>query len=168
MDKIFEVLRSINTRLANIETNLARIEEKTDLSLSIQRNHLIRIKNGEELSDEMVLMGRPYNDLSPEKAFKIYQNPDIDFMVLDVTSKSYTPVSQLDSVTKITIEELETRVHEIKSKTTPILVISEDGVNSIHACEILTKAGFFNVNNVSGGYKFWPGFRMKEATNRTA
>ena len=53
-------------------------------------------------------------------------------MVLDVTGKSYSPVSQLDSVTKISIEDLESRIHEIKSKTTPILVISEDGVNSIH------------------------------------
>ncbi|MFZ4714767.1 MAG: rhodanese-like domain-containing protein [Bacteriovoracaceae bacterium] len=162
MHKILESLETMNARLANIETNLARIEEKSDLSLAIQRNHLIRIKNGEELSDEMVLMGRPYNDLSPEKAFRIYQNPDVDFMVLDVCEKGYTPFKNLESVVKIPISDFAVRIAEIKSKTTPILVISEDGVNSIHACEMLIKRGFFNINNVSGGYKFWPEFRLKE------
>ncbi len=162
MDKIFETLNLINNRLSNIESNLNRIEEKVDLSLAIQRNHLLRIKNGEELSDEMVLLGKPYNDLTPEKAHKIYRNPDIDFMILDVTAKNYAPVRPLDSTVKIPIQELEGRINEIKSKTTPILVISEDGVNSINACEMLVKRGFFNVNNVSGGYKFWPGFRVKD------
>lgn len=167
MDNILETLKLINSRLTNIEGNLVRLEEKLDLSLAIQRNHLIRIKNGEHLSDDMILMGRPYNDLSPEKAYSIYKNNNIDFMVLDVSKKTSTAPGTMDSCVKIPYEDLETRASEITSKTTPILVISEDGVTSILACELLVKRGFFNINNVSGGYKFWPGFRFKD-TKATA
>ena len=55
------------------------------------------------------------------------------------------------------MEELYVRFSEIPNKTVPILVISENGLRSIQACEILIKKGFFNINNVSGGYEFWPG-----------
>lgn len=163
MDNILETLRLINNRLTNIEGNLVRLEEKLDLSLAIQRNHLIRVKNGEQLTDDMILLGRPYNDLTPDKAYSIYKNNDIDYMVLDVSQKTYQAPGKLDSTVKIPFEELEERCSEITSKTTPILVISEDGVTSILACELLVKRGYFNINNVSGGFKFWPGFRFKDS-----
>ena len=37
------------------------------------------------------------------------------------------------------------------------MIISENGLRSIQACEMLVKKGFFNINNISGGYEFWPG-----------
>jgi rhodanese-related sulfurtransferase len=40
-----------------------------------------------------------------------------------------------------------------------VLVISENGTTSILACEFLNQMGFYNINNISGGYKFWPGYR---------
>lgn len=150
------MLEFINSRLNNIEKNIARIDEKLDFSITLQRNHLVRVKNGEEIDDSMILMGRPYNDITPQRAWSIYNNPNIDFFVLDVTSKNFKG-SRLDEAVHIPIEELHIRFSEIPSKTTPILVISENGLRSIQACELLVKKGFFNINNVSGGYEFWPG-----------
>jgi rhodanese-related sulfurtransferase len=154
--KIYQMLEFINSRLNNIEKNISRIDEKLDFSITLQRNHLVRVKNGEEVDDNMILMGRPYNDISPQKAWSIYNNPNIDFIVLDVTSKSFQ-VAHIDEAVRIPLEELHIRFVEIPSKTIPILIISENGLRSIQACEILVKKGFFNINNISGGYEFWPG-----------
>ena len=150
--KGFQLLEFINSRLSNIEKNIARLEEKMDFSLSLQRNHLVRIKNGEEIDDNMVLMGRPYNDLTPLKAYNIYNNPDIDFILLDVSHKTYVPPKRPKDAIHIPLEELASRYLEIQSRTLPILVLSEKGLRSIQACELMVKKGYFNVNNISASY----------------
>lgn len=153
--KSFQMLEFINSRLSNIEKNIARIDEKLDFSITLQRNHLVRVKNGEEIDDQMILMGRPYNDLSPQKAWSIYNNPNLDFFVLDVTSRKFEG-ERLEEALHIPLEELNIRFAEIPNRTVPILIISENGLRSIQACELLVKKGFFNINNISGGYQFWP------------
>ena len=154
--KIFQMLEFINSRLKNIEKNITRMDEKLDFSITLQRNHLVRIKNGEEIDDNMILMGRPYNDINPKKAWGIYNNPNIDFFVIDVSQKSFQG-TRLKEAIQIPLEELHIRFVEIPSKTVPVMIISENGLRSIQACEILVKKGFFNINNISGGYEFWPG-----------
>ena len=160
--RFFQMLDMINNRLTNIEKNINRIEEKIDFSISLQRNHLIRVKNGQEIDDAMILYGKPYNDLTPQRAFEIFENPNIDFILLDVTEKDYVPAQPLEGAIHIPLEELKDRCHEISSHTASLLVISEKGLRSIRACEILVQKGYFNVNNISGGYMFWPGLKKKE------
>ena len=46
---ILQTLEFINNRLSNIENNISRMEDKLDFSIQLQRNHLIRIKNGEDI-----------------------------------------------------------------------------------------------------------------------
>lgn len=162
--KMFQMLEFMNNRLSNIEKNISRIDEKLEFSLSLQRNHLIRIKNGEYIDDSNILMGKPYNDLSPQRAFEIFQNPNLDFLILDVSKADYKPMKKLEGSVKIPLEELATRYPEISSKTTPILVFSEQGLRSIQACELLIKKGFFNLNNVSGGHRFWPSLSEQESS----
>lgn len=154
--KIFQMLEFINSRLSNIEKNISKLDEKLDFSITLQRNHLIRVKNGEDIEDQMILLGRPYNDLSPQRAFQIYSNPDLDFYLIDVSSKTYEAKIKIPEALKIPFEELNMRFTEIPSKTVPILIISENGLKSIQACELLVKKGFFNINNISGGYQCWP------------
>lgn len=161
--RIFQMLEFINTRLTNIEKNISRIDEKLEFSIALQRNHLIRVKNGDPIDDNMILMGRPYNDLNPQDAFNIYNNPDMDFLVLDVSAANYKSDNELQGSIKIPLEELDHRYAEIQNKTTPIMVISEDGLSSIKACELLVRRGYFNVNNISGGHQFWPGARLSLA-----
>jgi rhodanese-related sulfurtransferase len=156
--KIFQMLEFMNTRLSNIEKNIARMDEKLDFSILLQRNHLVRVKNGEDIDDNMILMGRPYNDLSPQKAWSIYNNQNLDFILLDVSHKSVAKnINKIEESLIIPLEELNVRYGEIPSKTLPIMIISENGLRSIQACELLIKKGFFNVNNISGGHEFWPG-----------
>jgi hypothetical protein len=99
--KAFQMLEFINNRLTNIEKNITRIDEKLEFSIQLQRNHLIRIKNGEDINDNTILYGRPYNDLTPHQAFEIYNDRDADFILVDVSHKDYSPARQLDGVIRI-------------------------------------------------------------------
>ncbi|HAZ11874.1 MAG: hypothetical protein A2X86_07515 [Bdellovibrionales bacterium GWA2_49_15] len=165
--KVFQMLDLINARLGNIEKNISRIDEKLDFSIALQRNHLIRVKNGEDVDDNMILYGKPYNDLSPAKAYEIFQNQDMDFIIVDVSSADYKLPKRIEGAIHIPFLSLEKRAGEIPSRITPILVISEDGLNSILACEQLIKRGFFNINNISGGHQFWPGHQTAELQKNT-
>jgi rhodanese-related sulfurtransferase len=79
--------------------------------------------------------------------------------MVDVSSKEFKPDQQIPEIIHIPWEEFSDRFIEISSRTTPILIISEDGTNSILACEFLVKLGYYNCNNISGGYKHWRGFQ---------
>jgi rhodanese-related sulfurtransferase len=154
--KAFQLLEFINNRLSNLEKNIARLDEKVEFSLALQRNHLIRIKNNESIDDSIILYGNPYNDLSPQQAHHIFHDPDRDFILLDVCADKYKRPFELSGALKIPLEHLQQRYVELGSKTLPTMIISERGLRSIQACEILIKRGYYNVNNISGGYSFFP------------
>ena len=156
MSDIFERLSLLEEKVLNLQRVVETLTINVEDSIRILRGNIVRLKNGEVILDEVIFSGRTYNDLTPDQAHEIYLNKDKDYILLDVANKDYRPEVKLIGRLEIPIIELANRVEDIPSKHTPILVISEDGVNSIRACEILSARGFVNVNNVSGGYKFWP------------
>lgn len=161
-NNIYHTFNLINNRLNHLEEKLAELDEKLDLALQVERSHLLRIKNKEQVSDDFILRGLGYYDLSPENAYEIFEDKNRDFIFLDVSKKDYRAHDEIAEAIKIPLEELAIRHNEIVNKNVSILVISEKGVRSILACELLNRCGFFNVNNISGGYKFWPGFKKAE------
>lgn len=165
---VFSQLQKFEHQIETLEHRILELENRIEQLVQIERNHLIRVKNNEEISDDFLYYGRKYQDLTPEKAWKLYNNKDFDFILLDVTSRDFKPEKQIPEALHIPWEDFQERFLEIQSKTTPILVISEDGTNSILACEFLVKRGFFNCNNISGGYKSWKGFRLQEVKDLTA
>lgn len=152
-DKVLDLKKQIQ----ELKRQTILLNKKVERLESLDRFHLMRIKNNDELSDQYILNGMEYLDLSPEKAYRIYNDIDKDFIVLDVSDKNYVPFKKLPESRFIPLEQLEDKVHEFTNKALCIFVISETGVRSILACKILNKAGFFNVNNISGGHKYWPG-----------
>ena len=158
-NNIFFKLNEVMDRLDELEKKLNRLEKMSDDEKQVHRCQLMRIKNGDFLSDDYILNGRSYSDLSPESAWELYNQQDLDFIILDVTQKAYYPLQELPEALNIPLEELNVRLKEIVNKATRVFVISEDGTRSILACEMLNRHGFFNVSNISGGYKFWPGFK---------
>lgn len=160
-NNIFFMINSLTGRIAHLESQLMRMQRELDKQLAIQRNHLVRVKNNETLSDDFLQNGRVYFDLSPEKAWALFNDESQDFVFLDVSYKEYSPEGPRPKVTlHIPLEELAQRWTEIPNKTTPVLVISEDGLRSILACDFLATKEMFNCNNVSGGWKFWVGHRL--------
>jgi len=165
---VFSQIQAFEKEVARLEGRMLEMETRIHKLLEIERNHLIRIKNGEEVSDDFVQNGRSYLDLSPEKAWRLYRNPDFDFILIDVTAKDYKGHKRLPEALHLPWEDFAERFLEIHSHTTPLLIISEDGTNSVLACEYLVKRGFYNCNNVSGGYKFWKGYKLEEVNGQSA
>ena len=153
---ISKKLDLLSQRLSSIEKNISKIDEKLEYNIMLQRNQLIQVKNQQEIDDSTILYGQPYNDLSPQRAYSIYQSKDKDFMVLDVTKQDFQNPKKIREAKHIPLENLPLKISEITCKLIPILVISENGLRSIKACEFLVTKGFFNVNNISGGYNLWP------------
>jgi rhodanese-related sulfurtransferase len=165
---IIDHLKNFEEDIYRLESKVLELEQRLESMINIERNHLIRVKNHELLSDEFLASGRKYQDISPEKAWKMYNNINFDFILIDVSSKDYVPDGELAEAVRIPWEEFQERFIEIQSKTTPLLIISEDGAKSVLACEFLSSRGFYNCNNISGGYKHWVGFRVNEVKDYSA
>lgn len=170
-NNIFYVINLLTGRVAALERQLLRMQEDMDRKFAIQRQHLLRVKNRQELSDVFIQEGRAYHDLSPEKAWKLFQDPQFDFIFLDVSHQDFRPDGPRPKATlHIPLEQLDERWDEVPQQSTPLMIISEDGLRSILACEFLNAKDYFNCNNVSGGWKFWPGHRLRsvEKTQESA
>lgn len=165
---IFSQLQEFESHIQNLEEKILYLENRIEQLIQIERNHLIRVKNKEEISDDFIYHGKRYQDLSPDKAWKLYNNKDFDFILIDVTAREFHSEKRLSEAVHIPWEEFSDRFLEIQSRTTPLLIISEDGTHSVLACEFLVKRGFYNCNNISGGYKYWKGFKLQELKDLTA
>jgi rhodanese-related sulfurtransferase len=165
---IFSQLQFFENEIIRLENRILELEQRHKQLFDVQRNHLIRVKNGEELSDDFILSGRRYHDLSPDKAWKLYQDPDFDFTIIDVSSRESSQAERLPEALHIPWEDFKERFIEITSRSSPLLIISEDGTKSILACDFLVRQGFYNCNNISGGYKFWQGYRLEAVKSQSA
>lgn len=152
---LFAQLNIFEEQISRLERKIAQLENLLHERVQENRNQLIRIKNKQDLPDDFILSGRKYLDLSPSKAFQLYHSKEFDFIIIDVSSEDFTPPVNFPEAIRMPWEKFSQHYLELQSKTIPILVISEDGVNSILACNFLVQKGFYNTNNISGGYKFW-------------
>jgi rhodanese-related sulfurtransferase len=170
MDKvknnIFYNINLLNEKITHLEQNLVNMETKFNKMIDIVRSQMIRIKNREEISNDTIVDGLSYNDLTPARAWRYYNNQDIDFIVLDVSRSDYQPEIKFSEVIKIPLEELLEKCSDHLNKKSPVLVISEDGCRSTLACELLSTIGYYNLNNVSGGYKYWPAQSIENENKR--
>lgn len=155
----------VEEKIAKLESTIVSLQEQLNEMVQIQRSHLIRVKNNEFVSDDTIFYGLPYADLSPYRAYVTYSRKDFNFIFLDVSDSEFSPSLNFEDVLKIPLENLAESCDEFLNKKVPIMVISEDGTKSIKACEILAARGYYNISNVSGGYKFWPGARDKNITD---
>lgn len=162
---LFYNLNNLIEKVEKLEKKVESLEKNMENSFALQRCHIMRVKNGDELSDQYILNGHKYADLSPDKAFRLYQQNDSDFILLDVSAKDYSPTKEISEALHIPLEELPARLNEIANKATSLLIISEDGTRSVQACELLNEKGYYNVNNISGGHKFWPANRLKDISS---
>ncbi len=165
---VFAQLQAFEDEIGRLEGKILALEQKMEQLVHRERNHLIRVKNREEITDDFIQQGRSYQDLSPEKAWKLYRQDDFDFILIDVSARDYKPFKRPPEALHMPWDEFSEKSLDIQSRTTPIFIISEDGTNSVLACEFLVKRGFYNCNNISGGYKFWKGFRVEDAEDQSA
>ncbi|MBF0205620.1 MAG: hypothetical protein HQK53_01890 [Oligoflexia bacterium] len=153
---LFRNFEELDLKIRDLSNKVARLEIHIEKKLAVQKTNLIRIKNKEEITESFIFSGLVYNDLSPTLAYKIYQDRSKNFILVDVSKIDFIPPLELQGALRIPLEELEKKYQLIQSKTVPILFISENGIRSILACEIMAYNGYYNTNNISGGYSSWP------------
>lgn len=160
-------VEDLEQRVSSLESLIWALKHKIHELEHQNRSSILRLNNQEELSLDFITKNSRYQDLSPEKAFEFYNNKDRNFILLDVSSKDFCPIADLPEVMNIPIEHLAESLSEIPNKAASILIISEDGIKSILACEYLFKAGYCNLNNISGGYKYWLGHNNLRSINQS-
>ncbi|MBF0300060.1 MAG: rhodanese-like domain-containing protein [Oligoflexia bacterium] len=167
LDKIniFRLFELIDIKISDLEKKISQIEERFEVELSVQRDHLLRVKNGEKISSQFISEGLAYSEFTAESAYKIYQDGRYNFIIIDVSIIDFVPPTKIDGVLHIPLEDLNDRYKEFANKLIPMFFISEDGTRSILAVEQMNKLGFFNVNNISGGHQFWPGHHNEHIDN---
>lgn len=152
--------RKIKSELRDLKSQVDFFETKYTEHKHKNESILLRLKNKEIIPNHFINGPLSYLDMSPEQAYDYYCDENKDFLIIDVSLFSGKDLNLcVPEAQTYTLEELDL---ELTSINRPILVISEDGVRSILACNILCRLGFLHVNNVSGGLKFWPGFRQSQ------
>ena len=160
---------SIVDRVIELENKVYELEKKIEENKKMTQTKILRIKNGDQFSNSFVISEMGYQDLSPSKAYKLYQEHDKNFVVIDVSDKNFCAHHEIEEAINIPLEDLEYQISfEVPSKTTPIFVISEDGVKSVLACQTLFEMGYYHINNISGGHKYWPADRIQTLTKASA
>ena len=81
---------------------------------------------------------------------------DDDVIVLDVRESNEFSTGHIRDAIHIPVGSLSKRISELeKHKNKKVLAYCRSGNRSNHACRILSKQGFENVNNMSGGVISW-------------
>lgn len=94
-----------------------------------------------------------YASVSPEQAVRLMND---GAFVLDVRSVDEYRTGYLNCAKNISIADLAQKLDTLEShKAGTTLVYCASGMRSARACGMLVKAGFSNVNNLSGGITSW-------------
>ncbi|MEZ5477256.1 MAG: rhodanese-like domain-containing protein [Thiolinea sp.] len=102
---------------------------------------------------------RKYKQLDVNQAVRL-MNQD-DTVVLDVREHKELSDGKIKGARHISLGDLGKRLSELENhKEKPVVVYCRSGNRSGHACGMLTKAGFTNVNNLSGGIMAWEGANL--------
>lgn len=97
---------------------------------------------------------RKYKQVNTTEAVQLLNRDDA--VVLDVRQDSEVRAGKIRGARHIPVANLKTRLSELDfAKEKPLLVYCQSGVRSAQACDLLSKLGFTNVNNLSGGMTAW-------------
>ncbi|MGB0845203.1 MAG: rhodanese-like domain-containing protein [Thiolinea sp.] len=108
---------------------------------------------------EFSRLTRKYKQLDVNQAV-LLMNRD-NTLVLDVREDKELNDGKIRDARHIALKDLNKRIAELdKNKDDPLLVYCRSGNRSGMACNMLTKAGFNNVNNLGGGFVAWEGANL--------
>lgn len=94
-----------------------------------------------------------YASVAPEQAVRLMND---GAFVLDVRSIDEFRTGHLNNARNISIADLAQKIATLTDhKESPTLVYCESGARSARACSMLTKAGFTQLHNLSGGILGW-------------
>ncbi len=103
---------------------------------------------------EFSRLTRKYKQLDVNQAVLLMNRGET--VLLDVREPKELKEGKIKDARHIKLADLGKRLSELDAhKEKPVLVYCRSGNRSGHACNMLTKAGFSDVNNLSGGMVAW-------------
>jgi rhodanese-related sulfurtransferase len=115
---------------------------------------------GKLLQSIMASLKPKYQSLSAKEAKPLVTQKS--HLLIDVRSRAEFSGGKIKGSRNIPLNELGSRISELSSHSDkPILVNCLSGSRSRMACSILTKSGFTDVANLSGGVMAWQGAGFK-------
>ncbi|MEB4590420.1 rhodanese-like domain-containing protein [Candidatus Thiothrix sp. Deng01] len=127
--------------------------------LVFARNHPVLILGlvavlGMIIWTEIGRLTRKYKQVNSAQAVQILNQEDS--VVLDVREDNELRGGKIKGARHIPLGQLKNRLGELEqSKGKPVLVYCRSGNRSSYACQLMTKAGFQDVNNLAGGIMAW-------------
>lgn len=95
-----------------------------------------------------------YESISPLIAVTKMNSDDV--VVLDVRESNEFIKSHIENAINIPLSKVEEQIGSLeKHKNHPMIVTCQTGARSVAACKTLTKSGFENVFNMTGGMQSW-------------
>ncbi|TAJ21310.1 MAG: rhodanese-like domain-containing protein [Planctomycetota bacterium] len=119
------------------------------------RQLLVLVRKGAPLTDEMIRDGQLWFDVTPDEGKQLVVAERV--RVLDVRTPQETSTGVIPGALLIPVQELPERLKELPRDGKKTLVYCAGGGRSAAACEMLTKEGFANLHNLTGGMGAWSG-----------
>lgn len=114
---------------------------------------------------ELMRVFRRYKTVSVNDALNLYNQQDA--VLLDVREVAEFRDGHLPSARNIPLSSVKNKLSELESdRSRPIVVYCRTGTRSGGACNLLSKNGFEQVNNLSGGIQAWEGANLPVVKGR--
>jgi len=106
------------------------------------------------IKTELSRLTRKYKQVGTNQAVMILNNDNTS--VVDVREDKEIQGGIIKGAQHIKLADLPSRISGIaKDKNAPVLVYCRSGSRSGHACDLLSKAGYEDVSNLTGGIMAW-------------
>jgi len=93
--------------------------------------------------------------LNPTNAIRLINNND-DALIIDVRESSEFGKGHIKGASNMPLSSFKTKIDTLKQdKNSVVVAYCNSGATSTRACRLLTKAGYTNVHNITGGINGW-------------
>lgn len=147
--------QSVDDARADARRHAQSAAEESAQEVAKLRQLLALLRSGADLSEEMILEGRTWRDVSSAEGLSMLQAGGLH--VLDVRTPQETAVGILPGAQLIPVDQLEARIGELPRDGKKMLVYCAGGGRSAAACEFLSKEGLVGLHNLEGGISSWSG-----------
>ena len=144
------------------DSRLKRVPEDVREAVEPLRHHLAKLAAGGSVSQQMILEGRLFLDVSAEEAQTAIEQAGAGrsgkVLVVDVRTPKEYAVKRIPGAKLVPFEELDRRYQEeIPEATEKIFVYCMGGERSRSACDFLSRRGYTNLYNIREGLQGWRG-----------